>query len=174
LGAARDVLGVAGMNKIAFGFKRGHHSVLRLLRVFLTDKDLTPAQYDLLHALRWRKYEMRQKDMRKVLGPSRQTVSEMLIALERRGLVRREIDPTDRRCKLVWITDEGTALYDAAYDPLVKHGWVRYALSATLGTDGYPARAVPDDCLEKVEMFDGNLWSFRRGLGDTGSLSYSR
>jgi DNA-binding MarR family transcriptional regulator len=162
------------MNKMCFSLKRAHHSVLRLCRVFLTDKELTPARYDLFHVLRWRKYGVRQKDLKRILGVTRSTVSRMLISVEGLGLVRREIDPNDRRCKVVWLTDEGVACFDAAYDPIVKHGWVQYALSATIGTRGNPELPVPGDCVEQVAQLDGHLWSLRRGFGDTGSLSYPR
>jgi DNA-binding MarR family transcriptional regulator len=161
------------MQSALFGLKRAHHSALRFCRLMLTDKNLTPAQYDMFQALkRWREFGMRQRGLHRVLGVTRQTVSEMLGSLERRGLVRREIDPTDRRCKIVWLTDEGFARLEAAYDPIVKHGWVRAAVDMTLATGGNVDVAVSSDGAEEMRELEGHLWSFRRAFCDTGSLTY--
>ena len=162
------------MQSLLFGLKRGYQSALRLSRWVLEDFGLTPARYDLLHALRARKYGMGQTHLVKVLGVARSTVSEMLGSLEELGFVRREIDPSDRRRKIVWITEEGLARLDAAYDQIVKPGWVQFALAWVLATprpgDLLPPRSCP---LEMAEL-GGHLWKIRRGFADTGSLTYSR
>ena len=163
------------MHKLLFSLKRAHQSTLRFSRQMLDKKGLTPARYDLLHALKLRRENgISQRHMKTVLGVCRATVSRMLGSLEELGLVRREVNPFDRRCKHVWLTDEGFARFQGAYDPIVRRGWVQYAVNATLGTGGYPEGIVPKYCVKKMAELDGHLWALRRGFGDTGSLGYPR
>ena len=162
------------MHRIFFALKRAWQSTLRLCRFALKDMGLTAARYDLLHALRRMKDGMTQKELRTILGVTRPTVSRMLRSLEALGLVRREVDPRDRRRKVVWLTDEGTAAYDAAYKKIVRPGWVRFALDWTLGTLRHPNLFPPRFCYEEMMELDMHLWKVRRGFADTGSLSYPR
>src|ERR1700759_2931477 len=122
------------MHRLHFSLRRGHQAVLRFARRVLEDTGLTPARYDLLHGLRKNKGGMRQKHLVRVLGVTRATVSRMLGSLEELRIVRREIDPSDRRCKIVWLTDEGLAFLDGAYEKVMKPGWVQFALDWALGT----------------------------------------
>jgi len=98
----------------------------------------------------------------------------MLGSLEELGLVRREIDPLDRRRKRVWITDEGFARLDSAYDPIVRRGWIQAALTCVLSTQGHPEWSARRHCREEMRQLDEHLWSLRRGFADTGSLGYPR
>ena len=163
------------MHKIFFALKRAHQSTLRFSRRVLPPFGLTAARYDMLHALKLRRNDgMRQQYLEQVLGVCRATVSRMLGSLEELGLVRREIDPLDRRRKRVWLTDAGFARLQAAYEHLVKPGWVQRALTWILGTRGYLHFAAPRHCREEMRELDGHLWSLRRGFADTGSLGYPR
>ena len=164
------------MNKIFFSLKRAHHATLRFARLMLTDKGLTPARYDLLHALRLQRggYGMGQRRLHRILGVCRATVSRMLGSLEKLGLVRRERDPIDRRCKQVWITEEGFARLQAAYDPIVRRGWVQSALTFVLGTCGHFEWRAPKHAREELRELRGHLGSLRRGFSDTASLGYPR
>ena len=162
------------MNGRLFGLKRGYQSALRFSWHVLKGSGLTPARYDMCHALKLQKYGMRQKNLAEVLGGTRATVSRMVRSLEKLRYVRREFDATDRRCKLVFLTDEGRARLDAAYNRIVRPGWVQFALAWVLGTmrpgDLFPPRYCP---VEMAEL-DAYLWKIRRGFADTGSLSYPR
>ena len=117
---------------------------------------------------------MRQTHLVKVLGVVRSTVSRMLSALEKDGIVRREIDPWNKRCKIVWLTDAGLELLDAAYERIVKPGWVQFALDWVLGTRRPGDIFPPRFCHEEMTELDGHLWKIRRGFADTGSLAYRR
>ena len=163
------------MHKLLFSLKRAHQASLRFSRLMLTGKRLTPARYDLLHALRLRTgiYGMTQGRLHRVLGVCRATVSRMLGSLEELGLVRRKVNPIDRRRKDVWITDEGFACLQAAYDPIVRRGWIQAAFTCVLGTHGNPDLVAPRHCVREMKELDWHLWSLRRGFADTGSLTYS-
>ena len=164
----------SGMNATLFGLKRGYQAPLRFAQRILEGSGLTAARYDMMHALRRAKYGMAQGSLQEILGVTRSTVSRMLGSLEELGFVRREVDPTDRRRKIVRMTDEGRACLDTAYNRVVKPGWVHFAFCATLGTGGNIDRPVPKHCDEEMAELHGHLWSLRRGFGDTGSLSYRR
>ena len=175
LGSARAVLRTSAVNRIFFSLKRAHQSVLRFSRQMLLNKGVTPARYDMLHALNLRRNSgIAQKQLQIILGVHKATVSRMLGSLEELGLVRRDINPFDRRCKDVWLTDEGFARLQAAYDPIVRRGWIQAALTAVLGTGGNPDLVPPRRCVEEQRQLDRHLWSFRRGFVDTASLGYPR
>ena len=162
------------MNRMLFSMKRAHQSALRFSWHVLKGTGVTPARYDLLHALRKNKNGMRQKHLVRVLGVTRATVSKMLGSLEELGFVRREVDPSDRRCKIVWLTDEGLARLDAAYEKIVKPGWVQFAFDWVLGPRRPGDIFPPRFCHQEMAELDGYLWKVRRGFADTGSLVYPR
>ena len=165
---------ISAVNYLFFDFKRAHHSALRFARFALRGHPLTPARYDMLHALRGKKEGMAQKGLVEVLGVTRPTVSRMLRSLEELRFVRRQVNPMDRRRKDVWLTDEGLAALDAAYNEIVRPGWVRFALAWTLGTRRNGNLLPPVFCHEEMAELDGHLRKIRRGFADSGSLSYPR
>jgi len=163
------------MHKIFFSLKRAHQSTLRFSRKLLPKFGLTAARYDLLHALKFRRaYGMSQKYLTRVLGVTGATVSRMLLSLEELGFVRREVCRGDRRCKDVWITSEGFARLQSAYDKVVKPGWVQFAVAWVLGTRAHASLLGARYCVEEMVEIDRHLWSLRRGFADTGSLGYPR
>src|SRR5277367_5509039 len=102
-GAARCLLLVTCMNEIALGAKRTFHGFLRITRRRLASVGLTGARFDMLYAVRRQgrflsgeedSIELRQSDLRRILGVTATVVSRMVRALERLGLVarRRETD----------------------------------------------------------------------------------
>jgi DNA-binding MarR family transcriptional regulator len=56
--------------------------------------------------------------LHRVFGLQRSTLTSMLDRLERRGLVRRELSPTDRRSFLIHLTDAGADLAEAVQKPV--------------------------------------------------------
>ena len=161
------------MNRLLFSLKRAYQAMLRLPRVGLQNTGLTAARYDLLHALP-KKGSMRQQDLERVLGVTGATVSRMLGSLEELGFVRREVDPDDRRCKIVWLTEEGARRLKAAYEKVVKPGWFRFALDWALGPRRHGDIFGPRFCFKEMWEIHQRLWPIRRGFADTGSLSYPR
>ncbi|MDL1901619.1 MarR family transcriptional regulator [Anaerolineae bacterium CFX9] len=70
--------------------------------------EVTPVQFLLLHALSTRSYTMRDLSKRFMVDPS--TLVPIISALERKGLIQRERDPSDRRRYPLQLTEHAVAL----------------------------------------------------------------
>jgi DNA-binding MarR family transcriptional regulator len=96
------------MHPLPFIFKRLHHRMLFFARPFAKFFNTTPARADMLERLR---VGVLQSALPYRLGVSRATISRMLIALERLGLIIRtpyqRAGRTYRRLKWVELTAEG-------------------------------------------------------------------
>ena len=74
--------------------------------------DITPAQLRALRVL-GRHGVMRQSELSDRLRIAPRSATEVVDALEKRGLVERRPDPGDRRATLVEVTDDGSSVLDA-------------------------------------------------------------
>lgn len=74
--------------------------------------DITPAQWRALRVLR-RHGVMRLSELSDRLRIAPRSATEVVDALEARGLVRRMPDPGDRRATLVEVTEAGTEILEA-------------------------------------------------------------
>jgi len=81
--------------------------------------DLTPIQYAALVAMRANP-EIEQIALSGLIGVDRSTIGNVLLRLEKRGLILRRPDARDRRLRRLTITDQGIALLDAV-EPQVAH-----------------------------------------------------
>lgn len=79
------------------------------------DADLTPAEVELLVPLRYSQEPVTAIRLAEHLGMSRAGVSKTLAKLERRGLIARAQNPTDRRSALVDMTAAGARLIDDVF-----------------------------------------------------------
>jgi DNA-binding MarR family transcriptional regulator len=70
---------------------------------------ITPEEWVLLNRL-WTRDGQRQTDLAESTIKDRTTVTRLLDGMVKKGLVRRETDPEDRRVVLAWLTDEGRDL----------------------------------------------------------------
>lgn len=168
------------MHTVFFALKRVHHGALRVGRRLLARTVMTPARFDLVHALAglvrcWGKVARRQSDLWKALGVSRTTVSKMLRRMEELGLVQRSVDPRDRRQRWVELTREGAAAFRLARR--LARAPVAEIVETLFPQCGYQwmappdALRVPDEDL--VPPFRAALRSARRGLGDRAFLGYA-
>lgn len=80
--------------------------------------DLTPVQFATLATLR-DNAGIDQATVAGMVAYDRPTIGSVIDRLETRGLLRREVNPNDRRARLVWITDDGIALLSQAF-PVVR------------------------------------------------------
>jgi len=74
--------------------------------------DITPAQFRALRVLR-RHGVLRLSDLSARLQIAARSTTEVIDALEARGLVARRPDPDDRRAVLVDVTDHGAGIMEA-------------------------------------------------------------
>ncbi|MBL8613716.1 MAG: MarR family transcriptional regulator [Myxococcales bacterium] len=111
------------MHALQFGLKRAHQRVVGFAWQLLGPFGITPARLDMLQALAAFPEPPIQNELARALGVTRQTVSEMLEALERRGLVVRESgDLRGRRCNFVMLTAAARALLARVFAVLVRSG----------------------------------------------------
>ena len=153
------------MHHLQFTFKRINHRLLAFARPFAKFFATTPARYDML---------VRIDDSRGIfqawlsieLGVTRATVSRMLIALERLGLVKRvwklEADYFCRRSKWVTLTDEGRRLVDAVRSSLA-FPWFQTAFEQHFLKRGIKRR---DHAEVAVFQLSNTLGRLARGLLD--------
>ena len=80
--------------------------------------DLTPVQFAAMEALRGSD-GMDQAQVAQLIAYDRATIGGVIERLEKRGLLRREVNRRDRRARLVSLTDEGRALVEALM-PVVR------------------------------------------------------
>jgi DNA-binding MarR family transcriptional regulator len=80
--------------------------------------DLGPDEFDVLAALRRSgpPCELNPKHLRESMMITSATMTHRLDKLERRGLVRRNDDPSDRRGVIVQLTEDGKRLIDKAVE----------------------------------------------------------
>jgi len=96
--------------------------------------DLEPWEFDVLAALRraGAPYTLSPGDLLKQNLVSSGTMTNRLDRLEKRGFLRREPDPHDRRGVRAVLTDEGRAAVDASLDDLLAQ---EREILAALGND---------------------------------------
>lgn len=78
--------------------------------------------------------EYRQSRLAKNLGVTRQAISQMLSELEQRGLVSLDVDPEDRRARIVRFSKSSAQLRDAASSVLDQ---LEAQLKQRLGAEVY-------------------------------------
>jgi DNA-binding MarR family transcriptional regulator len=103
------------MHASFFGIKRVHLRVLAVTRPMIAESKLTPARFDMMRIVRLYGDEgIPQGTVQWLLGVSAPTVSRMLKSLEQLGLVERDRDARDGRCKKVYLTKRGRDAVDLA------------------------------------------------------------
>ena len=107
----------------------------RVLRAAQHDGGLIPAQWETLRYLsRANRYSRSPSTVAAFLGTTKGTASQTLLALERKGLVRREADLLDRRSASYTLTDLGLGLLanDPVTDMVSKADNLDHALRSQL------------------------------------------
>lgn len=120
------------------------HAVVRALEAELREVELSPSETNLLACLDERGDGRRMRELVDATAQRPSTLTSVVDRLERRGLVRRDLDPKDRRSFRVHLTTDGLAV----------HGHVRaaYAAVARRGAEALAARETPTfaDTLEAL------------------------
>lgn len=97
---------------VFFWLHQAHHAMRReiLKRFQEAGHPLSPEQWTLLMSL-WLKDRRSQSELARVTGRDRPSVTRLVDALERQGLVTREPSPSDRRSYRVKLTARGRSLH---------------------------------------------------------------
>jgi DNA-binding MarR family transcriptional regulator len=161
------------MHSAFFALKRAYHSTLRLTRVALAEMGLTAARFDMLFALSEYRRGLLQSSLLRVLGVGRTTVSRMLAALEKLGLVKRTVVKRDRRRKRVELTPLGRSRIAFAYRRFSLSGWAQLAVDCALCTADSGYRWFDDvDCRVATTSFMAVLGRVRSAFLGRGTLHY--
>ena len=102
----------AGDESLSEAFRSVGRRLRATSQATLTPWDITPSQLRALRVLR-RHGTMRLSELSEHLHIAPRSTTEVVDALESRGLVRRRADPGDRRATLVEVTEPGTSILDA-------------------------------------------------------------
>lgn len=103
----------------------GHH-IRRLQQVAVgifmdetADFNITPVQFALLFSAT-RQPGQDQRTLAGTIGFDTSTIGAVVDRLESRGLIRRNASPTDRRVRLLTVTDDGRALLERVMPAMLR------------------------------------------------------
>ena len=135
----------------ALGFVVGRtcHFMRKAFRQTFADAGhaVTPEEWVLLNRL-WAQDGQRHAELTASTVRDRTTVTRLLDSMVGKGLVRREIDPDDRRGVLIWLTPAGEALKNQLIP--VAQGLLADA------TKGISEKEL-DSCRKTLGKFQANL-----------------
>jgi DNA-binding MarR family transcriptional regulator len=164
------------METLLFGVKRAFYATLNITRPALADFGLTPARYDVLYAIADADSQhgvCPQRNLWKVFGVARSTMSKLLRSLEELGLVRRERWSIDRRQRYVSLTAAGRSRLQRAHHWLVLENHIPLAVESALTEQPWilrvdahevEVRAQPDTHEQRwtlIHLVDRLRWQFR-------------
>ena len=89
--------------------RRFHQICLGVTAEILDGEDITPIQWGVMAAI-LEEPGSGQKHIAKRVGIDPVTLGQMIESLEKKGLVKRQIDPGDRRSRQLFLTRRGTEL----------------------------------------------------------------
>jgi MarR family transcriptional regulator, lower aerobic nicotinate degradation pathway regulator len=97
--------------------KKYHQTSRMVMESVLRPHDLGPTQWYVLFQLAT-EGATPQRDLVRMLQVERATLTGVVTALVRKGLVGQETDPTDQRQKILSITEAGRSLWAELPDPI--------------------------------------------------------
>jgi DNA-binding MarR family transcriptional regulator len=95
--------------RVVRGVRRAYLSMCRCGNAMFSPHHMTTDQYALLRAVQ-RNEGMRQSELGEELFADANTVTAMVVLLEKRGFLRREICPDDGRARRLYVTGEGNRM----------------------------------------------------------------
>lgn len=107
----------------------------------------SPTQYSAL-ALIYSGPGVHQNVLGEQIALDRSSVTKCVEGLENRGLIRREVDPKDKRARLLYITPDGEAMLTNVVAAARR---ARHRIHAALGTDEF------SQFLDDLKAFSGIL-----------------
>ncbi|MDD5211839.1 MAG: MarR family transcriptional regulator [Sulfuricurvum sp.] len=85
----------------------------------LHDIDMTIEQFKVMVVL-WKEGTSTQQNIADFVGKDKASVTRLIAGLEKRSLIKRTSDKTDKRCNLVTLTPQGIALEKPTMEVLEK------------------------------------------------------
>jgi len=139
------------MHPVVFGIKRAFLTSTTFLRRKLRRAfNLTQARFDVLYLVH--KGHLAQLEIRRLLGLTSSTISEMLQTLERLLLVTRTTSSTDRRANVVRLTEEGRRRTLACIEL-----WITSRAGLRMVRAAFRYNQAPDRAFRQIDDFDGYL-----------------
>jgi len=123
--------------------RRIHQIGMSLFADEFRDEDVTPLQFSCLWILK-QQSNIDQITLAQAVALDRTTCSQIIVKLEEKGLITRDVDPKNRRAKLVNITEDGIRKVDELEAPMDR---VQKKLIQPLSTE---ERKVFLKCLRKL------------------------
>lgn len=106
---------------LGFAINRTNQKLSNFLTRKFKPYDITPEQWGVLNCL-WEKEGIAQKEISKITIKDQTTLTRILDKLERKGFIKRQTTPNDRRVFLIYLTDSGRSLEEVlvpiAYEAL--------------------------------------------------------
>jgi DNA-binding MarR family transcriptional regulator len=139
------------MHPITFGLKRAFLTSTTFLRRQLRRHfKLTPARFDVLYLVY--RGTTRQRDIRRLLGLTSSTISEMLQTLERLRLVWRKRSYTDGRARVVQLTAKGLTRTAAC-----AQQWITYRAGLRMVRNMFFWKNDPDRAFTMIDDYESSL-----------------
>lgn len=92
--------------------RRVHQIGVSIFADEFKEQDITPLQFSILWTLLSHS-GIDQVSLAQYVALDRTTCSNIVSRLEEKGCIRREVDPDNKRAKLVYITEEGRDLFES-------------------------------------------------------------
>jgi len=144
------------MHAVVFGIKRAFLSSTTFLRRTLrAHYGLTQARVDVLYVVH--KGMNRQSEVRHRLAISSATLSEMLQTLEKLGFIWRQVDPDDRRRRIIHFTEKGLERIKA-----VVEDWILHRAGLRMVRDIFQWKRDPDEAFHEIDQFEGRVLRIER------------
>lgn len=157
------------MHDALFALKRTFHKSTWFGREILEPYALTPSRFDVLYMLeKTPRPFLWQSTLRKALGITAATMSIMVRALVRLGLVKREKSELDRRQLEVSLTERGQALIRRAMGVLFKQRLVPYFVRRIVSCRWWDK----DGAFEDIDVLLNALRFMRDRMQDKAMLVY--
>ncbi|ANF96433.1 MarR family winged helix-turn-helix transcriptional regulator [Paenibacillus bovis] len=108
------------LDSIGFLLGSTYRKVSNMFASRLKEYDITPEQWSILYYICARE-GMNQKELASHAYKDQPTTARILDVLHRKNLIRKEIDPQDRRAFLVYPNAEGRQLMEKAHELEKEH-----------------------------------------------------
>ncbi len=137
--------------------RRCQQVALALFTEEATKFDFSPTQYSALSFIH-NEPGIQQNALGERIALDRSSVTKCVEGLERRGLIRREVDKKDKRARRLFVTPKGKAMLENVSEAATR---ARQRIKQALGDAGFAS------FLESLKAFSGILRDEKRSQSET-------